>query len=72
MSRSISGLLAAAKSGDWLDRERLLGYGVILLATVYIAGLSRSRHQRAGGLRTLVETADQELADELIDETLEG
>jgi len=31
MSRSISGLLAAAKSGDWLDRERLLGYGVILL-----------------------------------------
>jgi ribose transport system permease protein len=51
----------------WLQ----IGYGVILLATVYIAGLSRSRHQR-GGLRTPVETADQELADELIDETLEA
>ena len=45
----------------WLQ----IGYGVILLATVYLAGLSRSRHQRAAQ-QTTIETADQQLADEII------
>lgn len=47
----------------WLQ----IAYGVILLATVYLAGLSRSRHQRAAQ-RTSGEPADQQLAGGLLDE----
>ncbi len=46
----------------WLQ----IGYGVILLATVYVAGVSRSRHHR-NRQQIAVETADQQLADETFD-----
>ncbi len=50
----------------WLQ----IGYGVILLATVYLAGVSRSRHHRAG--QAAIETADQQLADEALDRSMEA
>jgi ribose transport system permease protein len=44
----------------WLQ----IAYGVILLATVYLAGLARSRHQRAAHVVS-DEPADQQLAGSL-------
>jgi ribose transport system permease protein len=50
----------------WLQ----IGYGVILLATVYVAGVSRSRHQRAGQ-RVAIETPGQHI-DEPLDPSMEA